>query len=136
MAEVERGTRKRKVPWGRWTRGRDAAEALESPRDRPLPTTSVFEPILPEVAEVDAQALMGLQAELPPEPRMVRWTGEHLFVVLVAYQVDPLEMAQAQGRPQLKPNMALDTSPPTCYHCGQGWGLRTARSHCRGDRQI
>lgn len=70
---------------------------------------------------------------IPPfDPR----SGDHYWIIPVAFRVDPAHWAAAQHDPTITPMLDLENlaeiSPPGCYHCERLWTPELARRRCKG----
>ncbi len=62
-------------------------------------------------------------------------TGDHLWVVCVAYRVDPKQFTSADPSvlPVLDHENRLTITAPGCYYCEELYSPRLATRRCRGD---
>lgn len=58
--------------------------------------------------------------------------GEHLWVVLVAYRINPVQ-AMSGDRTDLDANSVVTISDPGCYWCEQVWEPGDEHTRCTGD---
>lgn len=63
-------------------------------------------------------------------------SGEHLWTMTMAYQVDPAKMMSGADGPVLfdKENL-LVTAGPGCYYCERPYSPRLAMRRCKGEPQ-
>lgn len=59
-------------------------------------------------------------------------TGEHLWIMLTVYRVDPLLWTDPVHAPTLDHESLISVTGPGCYYCEQPYGPRVAARRCRG----
>ena len=78
-----------------------------------------------QVAQVE-----GFESRIPDyDPR----SGEHLWVVLNLYRVDPTAYADPTRTPMLDLENLISVEGPGCYHCEQPYTPRLASRRCPGE---
>jgi hypothetical protein len=58
-------------------------------------------------------------------------SGEHYWIVLTTYKVDPEKFTKGEGF--LDTENLVSVSPPGCYHCEQVYTPYLAHRRCKGE---
>lgn len=71
----------------------------------------------------------------PPDrvPEFDPRSGDHLWVVLTMYRIDPSGFADASRTPMLDTENLLTVQGPGCYFCEEPYTPRLASRRCKGE---
>lgn len=74
------------------------------------------------------EEITGLPDKIPPfDPR----TGDHYWVTIITYKVDPTKMVEGEKFHMDHENLVM-ISVPGCYYCEEAYTPRLALRRCRG----